>query len=386
MVGKRRNLTKASKSGWIVLGVLLALLLLTLTPQCRAAVDASLFVTQVLPSIQVKPLEWVTAEPDRRAITFPLAANGDMGFADLYTPGRGDEHGAVLLFLGVNPAGRDDERVVNLASALARLGIVVMVAWSERLIEHQVSSQEVDALVAAFQYLQSVDGVDAERVGMAGFCVGASLLIVAAQDERIRDDVSVVNAFGPYYDAKDLAAAVLAERRFYADEETTAWRPDALTTAVVRVHLLDAIPDADERVRLSGALAAGTALPSGLSDDAQSVAALLGASDLDDVRRLLDSLPPHAQDRLRRISPSSGIDNLRAHLLVMHDRNDRLVPSEESRRLVDAVRARDDSAVHYTEFTFFDHVDPTRPVSGTMFAREGLRLAAHMYRVMRALQ
>ena len=67
----------------------------------------------------------------------------------------------------------------------------------------------------------------------------------------------------------------------------------------------------------------------------------------------------------------------------MHDREDKLVPSEESRRLVDALTPRGD--VYYTEFSFFDHLDPTRPVGRLEFVREGTKLIAHMYRVMREL-
>ena len=51
----------------------------------------------------------------------------------------------------------------------------------------------------AFQYLKSREYVDSNRVGMGGFCVGASFALVAAADPRIRRDVVFVNAFGPYF-------------------------------------------------------------------------------------------------------------------------------------------------------------------------------------------
>ena len=49
--------------------------------------------------------------------------------ADVYAPAGGGKRGAVLLFMGVNPAGKDDPRVVNLANGLARAGMVVMIPW-----------------------------------------------------------------------------------------------------------------------------------------------------------------------------------------------------------------------------------------------------------------
>lgn len=350
------------------------------TPQGRATARAFGFVAQVLPAVPIKPAEWFSAEPDRIRITYPLS-NG-IGDADLYLPAGGGEHSAILLFLGVNPAGRNDARVINLSAALARTGVVVMTPWSDNMTQKRVAADEIDDLVRAFQHLRAHERVDDDRVGMAGFCVGASFLMAAAQDERINENVSVLNSFGGYYDAADLMAAVIARQRFY-DGAVRAWRPDALSIEVVRLHLADTLPDPAERDLLLQALADGASAPDGVSDEALAVYEILNAPDADTARRLLDALPSDARQTLRRISPSDGIDRLRAKLLVMHDREDSLVPSEESRRLVDALPP--DAGVYYTEFSFFDHVDPSRPVGRIEFAREGAKLFLHMYRIMREL-
>ena len=287
-----------------------------------------------------------------------------------------------MFFLGVNPAGKNDERVVNVANAIARSGIVVMIPWSERMAERRVTDQEVDDLVRGFEYLRALEMVDSNRVGMAGFCVGASLIMVAAQDERIREDVRVVNSFGGYYDAQDLIASVVSGRRFY-DGETRPWEPDTLSKEVVQIHLLESVDDAVERALLLETLEQGTDAPDNLSDNAIVVHELLSSPDLETAYRLLGRLPPESLETLRRISPSTNIGDLHAKVLAMHDREDKLVPSEESRRLVDALESR--GGIHYTEFSFFDHLDPTRPVGRVEFAKEGFKLFLHMYRIMREL-
>ena len=365
----------------IVLAIVVIALALAWTPQVRATARALGFVAQVLPTIPIKPAEWFTDTPKRMEITYPLD-DGGVGIADLYVPAGEGRHSAVLFFLGVNPAGKDDERVVNLGSAVARTGIVVMIPWSERMSLRRVADQEVNDLVSGFQHLQTLDMVDAEQVGMAGFCVGASLMMVAAQDERIRDDVKVVNSFAGYYEAKDLIAAVVTKQRFY-EGESSAWEPDILSEQVVRLHLLESITDVAERQIIEQAIDIGFAPTDGISPDARLVYDILNASDIDEAHRLIDRLPPDALDVLRRISPSSNIDALSAKMLVMHDRQDRLVPSEESRRLVDALRPRGD--VHYTEFSFFDHLDPSSRVGYIELVREGSKLFAHIYRIMREL-
>ena len=381
-ISRKRKILRALIAIWIALALLIGAvgLVIAATPQGRAAARAFGFVAQVLPAVPVKPAEWFAAEPERIRIAYPLS--GGIGDADLYLPAGGSEHSALLLFLGVNPAGRNDARVINLAEALARTGVVVMAPWSDNMTQKRVAAEEIDDLVRAFQHLRAHDRVDGDRVGMAGFCVGASFLMAAAQDERINESVSVLNSFGGYYDAADLMAAVIARQRFY-DGSVRAWQPDTLSVEVARLHLADTLADAGERDLLLQALADGGNAPAGVSDEALAVYELLTAPDVETARRLMDALPPDARDTLRRISPSSGIDRLRAKLLVMHDREDSLVPSEESRRLVDALPP--DAGVYYTEFSFFDHVDPSRPVGRIEFAREGAKLFLHMYRIMREL-
>ena len=79
---------------------------------------------------------------------------------------------------------------------------------------------------------------------------------------------------------------------------------------------------------------------------------------------------------MEQISPSTHVDNLKTTVMIMHDRNDRLVPSFESRRLELALRDRGN--VRYTEVLAFDHV---RPSGGGVWdlAKEGLKLYRHMY-------
>ena len=365
----------------IALSIVATAFVLYWTPQVRATLRSIGFVAQVLPTVPVKPSQWFTATPERIEISYPLD-NGVTGIADLYIPAGGGEHSAVLFFLGVNPAGKDDERIVNLGNAVARTGIVVMIPWSERMAQRRVTEQEASDLVRGFEHLRSLDMVDENGVGMAGFCVGASLMMVAAQDERIRDHVKVVNSFAGYYEAEDLIASVVSARRFY-DEESGPWEPDRLSVQVVRTHLLESVDDPVERATLADTIENNAVTPSNLSPDARLVYDILNAPDLETAHRLIALLPSESLETLRSISPSANIDSLRAKVLVMHDRQDRLVPSEESRRLVDALRSRRD--VHYTEFSFFDHLDPSARVGNLELAREGAKLFLHIYKIMREL-
>ena len=70
----------------------------------------------------------------------------------------------------------------------------------------------------------------------------------------------------------------------------------------------------------------------------------------------------------------------------MHDRADKLVPSEESRRMADALAGA--SNTYFTEFSLFQseiqlHVADAAPVGPLEFVREAWKLYMHMYNIMR---
>ena len=364
-----------------LLGALMAVFAVA-TPQGRTAAKTTGLVFQVLPAIPVKPLEWYTADPLREEVSFPQA-QGE-GVADIYRHRNRDGQAAVLLFLGVNPAGRDDERVVNLAEALARSGMVVMVPWSESMTRYRIDPAEVDNLVNAFQYLRGLEYVDPERVGMGGFCVGASLSMVAAQDSRIREDVAFVNSFGGYFDVKDLMVSIASRARFDEDSQEP-WEPSRQTLETFRNHLIESVESPEERELLTRVFAheeePAPGDVEGFSDTGKTVYSLLSGVSKEEADELLSRMPEDFRKEMISISPNQNLGDLKARLLIMHDSKDDNVPAEESRRLAAALEGRGD--VSYTEFVFFQHMDPARAVNPLTWTVDVFKLFRHLYSVVR---
>ena len=370
----------------VVATAVVVLFLAAATSQGHTALKTALFLPQVISAVPVKPQTWVTRDPARREVQFPIATG--LGTADLYTPAGDEIHSAVLLFLGVNPAGRNDPRVVGLAEGLARAGVIVMIPWSDQMTKKRVSAGEIDDLVRAYQFLLTLDRVDPQRTGVGGFCVGASFVTVASTDVRIRDDVRFVNFFGGYFDAKDLVASVTSGTRFSGDV-VEPWSPARLSWEVVAAHLIDGVSSPEEVSLLRRVFIDRDSVLDGnevrsLSTEGQTVHRLLSGVDLAEARTLVSSLPSSSIAALEMISPSSRLDELSARVLIMHDREDSLVPSEESRRLARALAER--GGVYHTEFSLFDHLDPTRPLSPHEYVRELSKFYMHMYNVLRELR
>ena len=62
--------------------------------------------------------------------------------------------------------------------------MAVLVPRLPGLRNGELTRADVDALVESYGWLSRQPGVNPERVGFAGFCVGSSLALLAAEDPR----------------------------------------------------------------------------------------------------------------------------------------------------------------------------------------------------------
>ena len=371
---------------YIFLGVLLVsvVVLFTLFPQLPTGFHTALFVTQVL-NIPVKPQSWFTPTPVRQEITFPRA--DAEGQADVYYIPDGKRRAALLVFLGANAAGRDDPDVVNFGNALARAGYVPMFSWSPTMgLQNNVDPDEIENLTWAFQHLRTRDYVDPARVGMAGFSVGGSFIMVAASDPRIRDDVAFVNSFGAYYDARDFFIQIASNTK-RSGETVEHWDVDQLTRRVFVNELIEVAPTEEERNVLTRRFVDNAELAEAelaqLSGTANLSRRLLEGTSPEEAQQLLDQMPADFLEKLDGISPSNHIDNFKNRLLIMHDVGDRLIPVGESRRLVETLQSRGRQDMRYTETEIFEHVRPDADLQLWPLVKGASKLYAHMYGVLR---
>jgi dipeptidyl aminopeptidase/acylaminoacyl peptidase len=272
---------------------------------------------------------------------------------------------------------------VRLAKSVARAGLVVMLPELEHLLADEMVPEEIDEVVAAFQYLRAQPFVEPERTGIIGFSVGAGVGLVAASDPRISEDVALFGSFGGYYDLYDVITAANTET-ITNDGHQTRWEPADKTLRVLRrslIYYVDEPQDRDvlTRIFLEDDDSARRELD-GLSTESRAIFDILDNHDPARSAELFAALPPDDQAILRRLSPSAALDGLRAELIVMHDRHDRYIPYVESRRLAEAARARVD--VHYAEMDIFRHVDPGVPTNPLTFLADLIELVFQVCRLM----
>ena len=371
----------------IVLPIFLTLLVIIFLDE-KAVYRSTLLITELLPGISLPLLDGLYSSSVHQ--TLELEFENKIIQADLYMPSGNQDSPAFIFFLGVSPVERgSDPRVDNLVNTLAGLGIAVLVPWLETQEKEVVVKDDIESLIYLFEYLSGMDGIDNTKVGMGGICTGASMVAVAASDDRINQKVKFLNLFAGYYNAFDFMESVLTEQRFY-DGRFQDWKPDSLTKKVVLRQLVESISnsqDKDYLIRLISNEGANIQNEFLITDEAKVIHLIISDPYTNDLDDLFQQLPPETISYLNGISPSSFTKGLKTNILIMHDRNDKLVPVEESRRFTDSLKSQE--SIYYTEFSSFQnqiqvHKDEdSKNISIVDYAREALKLLTHLYETMK---
>jgi dienelactone hydrolase len=325
----------------------------------RAAVNATIFLFKLYPMLPSGALNYVTPAPVVERMRYPTSHGPAEG--DLYRPSRPGPYPGVVVCLGVVPFGVDHPQVPRLGAALARSGIAALLYWSPAMRDFRLVPEDIGDLASAYDRLLARPDIDPARSGLLGTCVGGAFALMAAADRRIRERIGFIGTYAPYASMWTLSRDIAGSTRT-GSSGPEPWQVDPLTRKVF-VHSLTALLDQGEADRLRGAFAGdscgGSVDAHDLSADGHAVYPLLTAPDRDAADAALRRLPAAMQQRLTAMSPTEYLHDVRAPLIViMHDRDDPVIPVGESRRLRAALGRR--AGVRYTEFTVFKHLDPTR--------------------------
>ncbi|MCC6626649.1 MAG: hypothetical protein IT340_04510 [Chloroflexi bacterium] len=347
----------------------------------RAAAKTAVCLLKVMPMLPSRPVDWVTPRPVVERLRY-RTAHGDAD-GDLYRPSTGGPHPGIVVCLGVVPFGVDHPQVPRLGEALARAGFAALLYWSPAMRDFRLDPADGEDIASAYAALLARPDIDPARSGLLGTCVGGAFALMAAASLRIRDRVAFVAAYAAYASMWTLARDIASASRD-RDGGREPWAVDPLTRTVY-VHSVTALLEPGEAQRLcdAGADRREQPAPAGLSEAGQALAPLLGALDPDEAEAMMQRLPAALRERLTALSPTTYLRDLRAPLIVlMHDREDPVIPVSESRHLQAVLAGR--GAVPYTEFTVFRHLDPTKGKPAPLpLARELVRFARAIYPLFR---
>jgi dienelactone hydrolase len=293
---------------------------------------------------------------------------------------------AVLVIPGVGD-NRQDPQLVNFSQTLARAGVVVMDMLTPALLDFRLDPNDTEAVVQSFQKLQTWPGVSAQKVGMLGFSGGGPLMCLAAADPRIQKQVAFVTLFGSYFDAITLLQTI-GRRELTVDGQTQPWQPVDVPLQVLANTLAPYLPTSDglALTTVFGPNGGGTLTSIQLGQLSPAGAAayhLLAGDQPEQVDANLAALPAVAKMVLHSLSPSSVLDQIRAPIYLLHDRNDQYVPVSESYAFAAAL-AKLHHPYDFAALGIFQHVEVRSDLGWTQVlgdARNLLRVINEIVRV-----
>ncbi len=307
--------------------------------------EAALLLSDVAAGGGPSTLQETTPSPTRLSVQYTV---GDRAYqADCYQPGQPSRAGIVLVH-GLAEAGPKDPRLVAFATSLARARFTVFVPDLSGLRALRVSTSDVQAIVDAFSYFSTrTDLAPRARIGIGAFSYGVGPALLAAMDQRIRNDVTFVLAVGGYY---DLSSVITFFTTGYF-KDNGAWRflaPNEYGKWVFVLSNAERVSDrADQDLlrriaerKLQDLAAPTTDLADQLGPEGQAVYALVTNTEPERVPELLARLPgPMRADLAALNLANEDLAQLRARVILIHGRDDNIIPYTESialkRRLQD---------------------------------------------------
>jgi len=324
-------------------------------------------------------LKAVTPAPQRTAITY--AVNDHTWQADLYQPGE-PAQGGIVLVPGLTPKGRDDARLVAFAMTLARARFTVLVPELERMRALTVTADDARPIADAIVHLTALR--DGKPVGIAAVSFGVGPAVLALQDPETEGRVRFAMTIGGYYDLSDLVTFVTTGA--YRDAVGTGWRrrpPKHYGKWIFILSNAPRVADINDRVlltemarrRLEDATAPVDDLAAGLGAEGQAVYRLLTNDDPERAPALLAALPPAMTSEIDRLDlKRHDLSRLAVDFVIVHDRNDRIIPETHALALAAALppdRAR---------VLLIDSLDHAQPKPTDLF--DGLKLVEAVYTVL----
>lgn len=290
-------------------------------------------------------LKAMTPLPVRTPITYEIA--GRAYIADLYDPLQPIGAGLVLV-PGFTPQGKDDLRLVNLAFSLSRARFLVLVPDLTGPREMRVRLEDSRGIADGAIHLAQMEQLKGQQgVGVVAISYAAGLAILATMESGAQAPIRFLVSIGGYYDTSALATYVTTGR--FRSSPGGRWQsrnPDPAAKWFFLTGSIDLLDDAGDRRtllaianrRLYDPNAPVEDLAARLGPEGRLLLELLENSDPDRVEALLRKLPDKIQTHLQRLSlRNHDLSHLVGRLLLVHGREDSMIPYTESRALALAV-------------------------------------------------
>ena len=342
--------------------VVVATLVVALASCSPARLDeAAMVLADIDAGARPSALKRSTGRPTRRPVVYRVEDRDRAG--DVYLPAAGALAGMVLV-PGITRHGKDDPRLVAFAETLARARFEVLVPDLPNLRDLRVDAADARVLADAVAYLDRRRGGQG-ALAMTGVSYAVGPAVLALFEPGAAGSVDVMLAIGGYYDLE--ATLTFFTTGYYREAPGAQWRhrtPNAYGKWVFVRSNAGRLDDPGDRALVATMAERKLADPGAdvsdltvrLGPEGRAVHALMVNRDPDRVPALVAALPAGVAADIRRLDlKRRDLASLETRFIVVHGRDDPIIPESESRALAAAV------APGRAELTILDslnHVDP----------------------------
>ncbi|HLF32061.1 MAG TPA: hypothetical protein VI566_13670 [Xanthomonadales bacterium] len=355
------------KSPWprrILTTTLVAAVLIALSASSLRHGYAALLALADLAHVDL-PLAQNRPEALRSATSWRM--DGRVQEADLYLPTDGPRAGMVLV-PGAAAEGRNDPRLMEFATMLARSGFAVVVPDIQSLRRLEPSPESIGEIAGAFAFLRDEAGLEPGGwLGIGAFSVATGPAVLAALDPAIRGQVRFLFLVGGYHDMKRILT-YLTTGYFELDGMPQHREPNAYGKWVYALSNAQRLPDPSDREALSILVQRKLNDPAAATDDVYAklgppglaVYDFITNADAEKVPTLMQNLPPAVRADIDALNLAAvDLSELDAEVILVHGLDDDIIPYTES---VSLAAALPEGQAHLYLLEGLHHVD--RDISG----------------------
>jgi pimeloyl-ACP methyl ester carboxylesterase len=318
-----------------LLPVSLLILVMLLVGLTWSWIDAQARTVVVLSSMLETPVltpgvEVVTGEP--RFLEASVAGNPAL----VVKPGGEGPWPALFFVNGVVTEGRNLPEVRRLAEGLARAGYLVVVPDLPGLRRGEIRPETVHETVEVARAVSELPDARDGGVGLVGVSTGATLALLAAENEDVAERVSVVIGVAPYADVKTVLH-IATTGHYRKDGKLVPYEADPFLAGAITQSVVSTLPPSEDRETLLTELEEVDRLePEFLADlrgmgaEARSVAELLANKDPRRFDELYEGLPDGVRANLEELSPLAGDERVSVPVELISEPQDRYFPLSET--------------------------------------------------------
>jgi len=249
--------------------------------------------------------------------------------------------GVIAVIHGMSPFGKDDARIVVLCKALSQAGYRVLAPDIQSIKALHISSGQIDVIADVLEVFSSnADLCPSGRVSVLAPSFSGGMCLAAAAMPNIRDKIISVCAVGAFTHVESVMAYLLTDSS--ADPYgmyivlkkilPLVIKDDSVLQRALDAAIKDNLNDFSE-VELTNCLSA-------LSAEEQNRISLL----LNDARyrtSLFKASKPILEGELKALNIVSRLVDLKAKVFLLHGKEDKVIPSEQSEKLYEKLKQLD---------------------------------------------